>query len=341
MMASTFRRPVLAPLRARLAALLLALFFPIAVPGAVAADFRIALIMSGPVADGGWDDLAYAGLKELGTRPGIKGVYADNVSQAQIPQVVRGYADDGYDLIIGHGFEFGSALIDIAPDYPKTKFFATTFRPTDKVPANLEFVDLAYYDASYAAGALAALISDKKLVGFVGGGDNPTQKRMMQSFIVGAERTVSGTKGEGVITGDYNNPAKGKQAAATMIGNGADVIWHAADVTGLGAIQAAVERNVKVIGSYSDQTAAAPDLMATSLVINLGGMVTHVAESAMDGSFLGGGEWKPAVTEVWRLQAGPTGDHNAKVVPDSTWARFAAIWADLGSHKIDVHSLVP
>ncbi len=68
----------------------------------------------------------------------------------------------------------------------------------------------------------------------------------------GAQR--GGIKGLAVVTGDYDDAAKGREAATTMVGNGADVIWHAADVTGLGAMQGAAAAKVKAIGSFSDQT---------------------------------------------------------------------------------------
>ena len=42
--------------------------------------------------------------------------FSENIAQADIPETTRGYADDGYNLIIGHGFEFGSAFVEIAPD---------------------------------------------------------------------------------------------------------------------------------------------------------------------------------------------------------------------------------
>ena len=143
---------------------------------------KVALLLSGVIADGGWGQLAYEGLKSLDGKPGFKAAYAENISQAQIPQVARGYADDGYDLIIGHGFEFGSPLLDVAPDYPQASFLVSSFQPQPKVPGNILYADLAYFDVAYAAGALAALISGKKqAVGFVGGGDNPTQQRMSKA----------------------------------------------------------------------------------------------------------------------------------------------------------------
>lgn len=302
---------------------------------------KVVLLLSGVISDGGWGQLAYGGIKELAAKPDFKTAYAENITQAQIPQVARGYADDGYDLIIGHGFEFGSPLLEIAPDYPNTKFFVSTFQPQPKIPDNIEFVNLAYLDAAYAAGALAALASDKKkAVGFVGGGDNPTQQGMMRAFIAAAERTVPGVKGVGIVTGDYNNAAKGKEAAATMIGNGVDVIWHAADVTGLGAIQGAVAGRAKVIGCYSDQTSLAPNAMITSFEMNLSSMVVTAATSVAAGKFAGGTEWKPSVTEMWLLKAGANGDHNPKVVSDVAWTSFEKIWSDLGIHKISAADVV-
>lgn len=303
---------------------------------------RVALIMTGPITDGGWAQLAYEGLNDLGAAEQFETAYAENVSPANLMQVVQGYADDGYDLIIGHGFEFGSAFVEIAPDYPEQKFFASTFKPADDVPENVGYVDLAYYDASYGAGALAALMSESgNGVGFVGGGDNPTQQRMMASFIGGAEQTRDGVKGLGIITGDYDNAGKGAEAAAAMIANGADVIWHGANVTGLGAIQGAVQQGAKVLGCYSDQTEVAPNSMGTSFVMNLGWMVSEVAESVQSNTFKGGEEWQPRVTEMWSLTAGDMGDHNPDVISEEVWSEFQQIWVGLGDGSVDVVKLVP
>jgi basic membrane protein A len=256
-------------------------------------------------------------------------------------EVARGYSDDGFDLILGHGFEFSSALLDIAPDYPSQKFFVTSFLPQPVVPSNLLFINLGYFGAAYGAGALAALISERKqAVGFVGGEDDPTQQRIQKCFIAGARNTVPGIQGLGIITGDYDNAAKGREAAATLIGNGADVIWHAADVTGLGAIQGAIAGKAKVLGCYSDQTDLAPNNMATSFEMNLGGMVQTVAHATAKHSFAGGKEWKPTVDWMWLLKAGAHGDHNPQLVSPSQWAAFRKVWSDLSAGKIDLSAWV-
>ena len=244
-------------------------------------------------------------------------------------------------LIVGHGFQFGSLFAEIGPDYPKQKFFATTTAPGGaKAPDNVLYLDSRFAEVSYGAGALAALMSTKKGVGVVGGGDNPTQQAMVKAFKAGAVATVPGTQAAGIITGDYNDAAKGREAANTLIGNGADVIWHIADLTGIGAIQGAVaKKGVKVLGSNADQLALAPDAMGTSFSANNAGIVVAVAQMVADGSFKGGGAWAPSIEFLWLTVAGGA-PYNAKVIDEKTWGAFQKIWKDLAGGKIDVAAAV-
>jgi basic membrane protein A and related proteins len=333
-MSSSFR------LLPRRKALLLLASLPAALlitPAMAAGETKVALIMTGSINDGGWNQLAYQGLQKVAKTAGYKVAYVENVSQARIGQVVRGYADDGYDLVIGHGYEFGGAFLEIAPEFGKVKFFASTFKPQPAVPANVEYADLAYYDLGYAAGALAALSSTQgKSVGFVGGGDNPTQRRWMQTFMAGAKAMAPGIEPVGVVTGDYDNAAKGRETAQTMTGNGADVIFHAANVTGLGAIQGATASGAKVIGCYTDQTELSPKLMVTSFRIKLDDMVVRMAAQVKDGKFAGGTEWKPAIQEIWEPLYGGKEGRNPALLDDAKWAKFKQVWSDIGSGKIDV-----
>jgi basic membrane protein A and related proteins len=296
---------------------------------------RVVLLMTGVITDGGWSQLAFNGLRSLG--PQFKTAYAENISLAQMQEVARGYSDDGFDLILGHGFEFSNTLLDIAPDYPSQRYFVTSFLPQPKVPSNLMFMNLGYFGAAYGAGVMAALISERKqAVGFVGGEDDPTQQRIQRAFVAGARHTVKDIQALGIITGDYDNAAKGREAASTLIGNGADVIWHAADVTGLGAIQGAVAGNVKVMGCYSDQTELAPNNMATSFEMNLEGTVRAVSHAVADGTFAGGTEWRPSVDWIWLLKAGSHGEYNPRLVSQDAWAQFRKVWSDLAAGRIEI-----
>lgn len=294
---------------------------------------KVALVLTGSISDGGWNQQAYEGLQRVKAR-GAPVAFTENVKQSDIPQVVRGYADDGYGLVIGHGFQFGSLFMELAGEYPKQKFFATTFAPSGAVPGNVMFVNYRPYDVAFGMGALAALLSTKGGVGLVGGGDNPTQRNMSKLFKAGALATVPGIKAFAVVTGDYNDAAKGRETALAMIGNGADVITHTADLTGIGAIKGAAQANATVIGAFSDQTALAPDRMATSMVNDNARVVEMATAMADDGSFQGGKEWTPDINAVWYTRYRDA-SYNAQLTPSGVWARFQAIWADVAAGKMD------
>jgi len=111
-------------------------------------------------------------------------------------------------------------------------------------------------------------------------------------------------------------------------------------VTGLGAIQGAVAGNVKVIGCYSDQTDLAPNNMATSFEMNLGGLVINVSQQVAAGTFAGGVEWRPPVNEMWLQKCGKNGDYNPRLVSADEWSAFQKVWSGLASGKINVEALL-
>ncbi|MDC0384748.1 BMP family ABC transporter substrate-binding protein, partial [bacterium] len=43
---------------------------------------------------------------------------------------IRGYAEDGNDVVIAHGTQFGASLIEIAPDFPDVTFMWGTASDT-------------------------------------------------------------------------------------------------------------------------------------------------------------------------------------------------------------------
>lgn len=298
-------------------------------------EVSVALVMSGSITDGGWNQSAYTGLEALKSS-GYTTKFSENVQQADISSALEGYAKDGFDLIIGHGYEFGSAVSELAPKYPDSLFFATTFKPDAGValPNNLAFVDVQYYKAAYSTGVLAAMMSTSGKVGVVGGGDNPTQAAMIVAFKAGAA-SVNNTEALGVLTGSYDDPQKGKEAGLAMIGQGADVIAHFANSTGLGAIEAAISKDANVIGFYNDQSQTAPALMGASVKIELAKMVEYLGHSISEKTFPGGTEWAPEYSFMWSFVAGDT-DHNSTLISDDVWAKFKEISDQVNSGAITV-----
>ena len=55
---------------------------------------------------------------------GAEVAFSESTPVADFDSVFRRFAEQGYDLIIGHGFEFGDVVMRIAPDFPNVKFVA-------------------------------------------------------------------------------------------------------------------------------------------------------------------------------------------------------------------------
>jgi len=94
--------------------------------GASAKPFRVAVIMPSSINDLAFSQSMYDALiavqKEMG-KENFEFVYSENMFVvADAAAAIRDYASEGYDQVIAHGSQYGSSLVEIAPDFPNTSF---------------------------------------------------------------------------------------------------------------------------------------------------------------------------------------------------------------------------
>jgi len=259
---------------------------------------RIALVLPGSMNDGGWNAAAYNGLMSLKDE-GYDCAFTESVAIADIEQALRNYASEGYDLVVGHGFEFGEPVLRVAPEFPKTDFFVSGKMPdgVDKagIPSNVGFMDMKEYEAAYLAGIVAGGMTESNMIGCIAGLEIPSQLSDMAGFVQGVQYSNPDAKCYGVVTGTYEDPAKGKESALALIDMGCDIIYQSADSTGVGAIEACLDKKVKIIGYGGDQYEMAPDLVMTCFVTDNKNVIIKQAELIETGKF--GGLWEPGVAE--------------------------------------------
>lgn len=108
-------------------------------------------------------------------------------------------------------------------------------------------------EGAFLGGFLSASISEAGTLGFLGGTDAPIINDFLLGYIQGAQVANPDIKIAVNYAGAFNDPAKGKELSLAMNGQGADMIFNVAGGTGVGLIEAAVEKNFKVLGVDSDQ----------------------------------------------------------------------------------------
>lgn len=269
---------------------------PTAPPAARPEKLKVALLLPGSIGDAGWNANAYKGLQQIQAE-GYETAYTESIPIPDIEAAFRGYAEQGYNLIIGHGFEFGEPALKVAPDFPNTFFHVSGKAPPNvTIPKNVGFLDQQEFQGAYLCGVLAGLMTKSNKIGYVGGMEIPPQLANLAAFTTGARSVNPNVQILGVLTGTFEDPEKGREAAQAQIANGADIIMQTADSTGMGAIQLAKEKGVYIIGYGGDQSEMAPDLFLTSLVVDNPKAIALQVDRINQGTF-GGSVWVAGIKE--------------------------------------------
>ncbi len=246
---------------------------------------KVALLLSGPANDQGWNAVALQGLKEAEEKYGLETTYSEQVSIADSEAAYTDYASQGYDLVIGHGYQFGEPAVKVGARFPNTNFMA--IEASSKAENVASYV-IACEEAGYLMGYLAASMSETGKIGIVGGIEQPSIVKILEAYKLGAEKYDPSIEVYDVYIGSFTDVALGKEAALSMADKGADVLSHAANQAGTGVIKAAQERDLLATGDSWDQNSIAPDTVICSTIYSVPQLVLNAVEKVKNNNFEGG-----------------------------------------------------
>jgi basic membrane lipoprotein Med (substrate-binding protein (PBP1-ABC) superfamily) len=248
---------------------------------------KVGLLVTGPVSDGGWNQIAHQGLQQIQKRLGAKIAYQQTEKAEEFEEGFRGYARQGYHLVFGHGDEFSDAAARVAPEFPQTSFVTTGGRT---VLPNAAPIRLAMEEATYLLGIIAASVSKTGKAGQIGGTELPPVKKAFQAFEAGAKSVNSSFEVTTAYVGSWTNANAAKEMALARIREGADILFQNADAAGLGVFQAVTENKAKGVytfGANKNQNNIAPDVILASAVLDVPAAFLQVAAQVKEGRFHG------------------------------------------------------
>ncbi len=166
---------------------------------------------------------------------------------------IRSYAEDGFDLVIAHGSQYGGSVEEIAKEFPDTAFAWGTAVDTFGLD-NVSAYTAQSNEGGYVLGALAATMCSKiGVVGPIAVGD---AKLFVDGFMLGAQD--NGAEVDVVYTESFSDTQLASETATAFVQNGADCLTGTAQMT-VGAIGVAEQEGLKWFGTQSNQTPAAGD----------------------------------------------------------------------------------
>ena len=196
---------------------------------------------------------------------------------------LRRYAEDGYDLVIAHGSQYGSLLEEIAPDFPGTAFAWGTSVDTFGQP-NISAYTASSDEGAYVMGLMAAELAGGSPVGIVGPIEVGDAKLYVDGFRAGVE---TGGTANSVYIESFADVALAKETALSFIDDGAAVLTGTAQMT-VGAIAAARDHGIPWFGTQSNQTEVGSEVVVANQVykwdVVLDDLVRDIQRGQMGGS---------------------------------------------------------
>lgn len=247
--------------------------------GAAAAEkVKVAAIYTLPV-EQQWISRIHLALNTAEERGDIEYVFSENVANTDYERVMREYAEQGQQLILGEVFGLERAARKVATDYPETAFLmGSSFGP---VAPNFSVFDNWIHEPSYLSGMVAGAATETNLIGVVGGYAIPEVNRLMHAFMDGAREVNPDVKFMVNFIDSWYDPPKAKESAFAMMDAGADVMY----AERFGVSDAAVERGVKAIGNVIDTSEDYPGTIMASALWHMEATIDKAVANVADGTF--------------------------------------------------------
>lgn len=247
--------------------------------------YRVALILPGRADDVSWNQAAYEGMMWAKDNAGIP-VEVTTVEQvydvADIEPALIDYAQQDYDLVVGHGFQFQEPIIKVAADYPDVHFaLGTGF----KLAPNVGVYDVKLEQGAYVMGVMAGMLTESNIVGVIGGLDVSEIHRGHVAFKMGAESVNPDITVLNSFVGDFNDLSGAKEAALNQINAGADVLWQSGDGIGIAVLNACAEKDVVCMGNNANQNSIQPEITVASNVYAWGPMFVQMIKESKEGGY--------------------------------------------------------
>ncbi|PIE32401.1 MAG: BMP family ABC transporter substrate-binding protein [Ilumatobacter coccineus] len=204
---------------------------------------------------------------------------------ADAAAAIRGYAEDGYDLVIAHGSQYGAPLQEIAPDFPDVAFAWGTLVDTFGMP-NVSSYSVRSDEGAYVMGAIAAQISKSGVIGLVGPIEVGDAKLYSDGFKAGAEAQKPDIDVNINYIDSFSDVNLAAEAANAHVSAGADVLTGTAQMV-VGATGVIREAGGAWFGNEVNQISLAPDNVVASQVYHWEVLLTDLVAEIEAGN-LGG-----------------------------------------------------
>lgn len=246
---------------------------------------KAAFVYVSPIGEAGWtfehERARQAMQRALGPR--VQSTAVEAVAEGpDAERVMSDLARQGYGLIFATSFGYLEPALRVAAEFPGVRF---EHAGGYKTAAHLSTYNARFYEGRYLAGMLAGQASRSGIAGYVAGFPVPEVIQGINAFALGMRAVNPNAQVRVVWLNTWFDPPKERDAAQTLVDQGADVLTNH---SGSPAVPQTAQANfrtkgVRLVGYQSDMRAFAPDAQLAAVVPDWSGHYTRVAQAVLDG----------------------------------------------------------
>jgi basic membrane protein A len=233
--------------------------------------------------------LAVDGVKKAAHDAGGKARVFESQDPTNIQQQMDAAVADKPDVLAVVGFEFADAVGAAATANPDQKFLFVDACTTETFD-NVTCAVFREHEGVYLAGVEAGLLSKSGQVGAIVALDTPQIRRFSDPFGAGAQSVKPGIGFTPLYVGGdspFNDPARAKEQALSLVAKGADYVMAAAAAGNLGVFDAAKDGSFSAFGVDVNQCPTAEGHVVDNVVKEVDVVTADSIGKILDGK--GGG----------------------------------------------------
>lgn len=251
---------------------------------------KVGVIHMGAISDTGWEYFQAQAWRALQAEfpDQLEVTVLENISQIQdCERLFRQLSTQGHQLLFGTTFSQYASLRKLAPSLPNSHFECCA---GIEAGDNLGVFEAKHYEGTYLTGIAAGRMTKSNVLGWVGAFPVPQVIYSLNAFMLGAKSVNPDVQLKIVWVNDWVNPGKEKDAVATLVAQGADIISGSPNTPVQGL--AAEEKGVWAIGSTGDFSAYVKKGQLVSFELDWSAAHIEATRAVLDGTWAPSARWR-------------------------------------------------
>lgn len=254
-----------------------------------AAQTKVGFVYVSPIGDAGWTFQHDQGRRQMeqALAGKVTTKYVENVPEgADAERVIRELAASGHKIVFATSFGYMNYAERVAKAFPNVVFLHATGYKRGK---NLGTYNARFYEGRYLNGVIAGQMTKTNVLGYVAAFPIPEVLQGINAYTLGARSVNPKVQVRVIWTGSWYDPGRERDAAMTLIGQGADVLTHHTDSTAV--VAAAEEKGVRAVAYHSDMAKFGPNAQIAAVTHHWGDYYVRRTREVLDGKWATGSVW--------------------------------------------------